>query len=270
MKKIAPSILSADGSRLGEEITAVEAAGADWIHIDVMDGHFVPNITIGPGLIAALRKTTSLPFDVHLMIENPEKYIDAFAKAGSDRITVHVEISVHLHRTVAMIRERGLRAGVSLIPATPLVQIEPILPDIDLLLIMTVNPGFGGQKFIDGSLSKIRQAKEMIRAAVNYNERVIVDQIDGLLVDYCRKIVVQVVVRGMRALSDFEYEFQMTFMNRKLDREIESMFMMTGLRWFFVNSNIIKSAVKAGACVEGLVPDVVCEKLQEKFNKKKA
>ena len=164
MKKIAPSILSADGSRLGEEIAAVEAAGADWIHIDVMDGHFVPNITIGPGLIATLRKTTSLPFDVHLMIENPEKYIDAFAKAGSDRITVHVEISVHLHRTVAMIRERGLRAGVSLNPATPLVQIEPILPDIDLLLIMTVNPGFGGQKFIEGSLSRIRQAQEMLRA----------------------------------------------------------------------------------------------------------
>jgi ribulose-phosphate 3-epimerase len=129
-----------------------------------MDGHFVPNLTIGPGLIATLRKTTSLPFDVHLMIENPEKYIDAFAKAGSDRITVHVETSIHLHRTVAMIRERGLRAGVSLNPATPLVQIEPILPDIDLLLIMTVNPGFGGQKFIEGSLSRIRQAQEMIRA----------------------------------------------------------------------------------------------------------
>ena len=164
MKMIAPSILSADGSRLGEEIAAVEAAGADWIHIDVMDGHFVPNLTIGPGLVASIRKTTKLPFDVHLMIENPEQYIDAFAKAGADRITVHVEASVHLHRTVAMIRERGLKAGVSLNPATPLVQIEPILPDIDLLLVMTVNPGFGGQKFIEGSLSRIRQAKEMIRA----------------------------------------------------------------------------------------------------------
>ena len=111
MKKIAPSILSADGSRLGEEIAAVEAAGADWIHIDVMDGHFVPNITIGPGLVASLRKTTRLPFDVHLMIENPERYIDDFAKAGSDRITVHVEATVHLHRTVAMIRERGSGRG---------------------------------------------------------------------------------------------------------------------------------------------------------------
>lgn len=163
MKMIAPSILSADGSRLGDEITAVEAAGADWIHIDVMDGHFVPNLTIGPGLIASLRKATRLPFDVHLMIENPEQYIDAFAEAGSDWITIHVEATVHLHRTVALIREKGLKAGVSLNPATPLVRIEPILPDIDLLLVMTVNPGFGGQKFIEGSLSRIREAKEMIR-----------------------------------------------------------------------------------------------------------
>jgi ribulose-phosphate 3-epimerase len=163
MKMIAPSILSADGSRLGDEITAGEAAGADWIHIDVMDGHFVPNLTIGPGLVASIRKTTRLPFDVHLMIENPERYIDAFAEAGSDWITIHLEASLHFQRTVALIRERGLRAGVSLNPATPLVRIEPILPDIDLLLIMTVNPGFGGQKFIEGSLSRIRQAKEMVR-----------------------------------------------------------------------------------------------------------
>jgi len=162
---IAPSILSADFSRLGDEIAAIEAAGADWIHIDVMDGHFVPNLTIGPGLVASIRKTTRLPFDVHLMIENPERYIDAFAEAGADGITVHVEASLHLQQTVALIRERGLRAGVSLNPATPLVQIEPILSDIDLLLIMTVNPGFGGQKFIEGSLPRIRQAKEMIRAA---------------------------------------------------------------------------------------------------------
>jgi ribulose-phosphate 3-epimerase len=163
MKMIAPSILSADGSRLGDEITAVEAAGADWIHIDVMDGRFVPNITIGPGLIASIRKTTRLPFDVHLMIENPERYIDAFAKAGADWITVHVEAAVHLHRTIGLIHEKGLKVGVSLNPATPLVQIEPILPDIDLLLIMTVNPGFGGQNFIEGSLPRIRRAKEMIR-----------------------------------------------------------------------------------------------------------
>jgi ribulose-phosphate 3-epimerase len=163
MKVIAPSILSADFSRLGEEIKAVEAAGADWIHIDVMDGRFVPNITIGPGLIASIRKTTRLPFDVHLMIESPERYIDDFAGAGADRITIHLEATGHLHRTVAMIREKGLKAGVSLNPATPLCLVEPILPDIDLLLVMTVNPGFGGQKFIEGSLPKIAAAKRMIR-----------------------------------------------------------------------------------------------------------
>jgi ribulose-phosphate 3-epimerase len=162
MKMIAPSILSADFSRLGEEIAAVEAAGADWVHIDVMDGRFVPNITLGPGLIASIRKTTKLPFDVHLMIENPERYIDSFAEAGSDWITVHAEATVHLHRTVAMIREKGLKAGVSLNPATPLCLVEPILPDIDLLLIMTVNPGFGGQTFIGGMLPKIAAARRMI------------------------------------------------------------------------------------------------------------
>jgi len=163
MQKIAPSILSADGSRLGEEIAAVEAGGADLLHIDVMDGHFVPNITIGPGLVASLRRRTRLPFDVHLMIENPERYIDDFAKAGSDWITVHVEATAHLHRLVGLIREKGVRAGVSLNPATPLSQVEPILPEIDLLLVMTVNPGFGGQKFIGGMLAKIVEAKRLIR-----------------------------------------------------------------------------------------------------------
>src|SRR4030042_1604670 len=163
MKMIAPSILSADGSRLGEEIRAVEAAGADMIHIDVMDGHFVPNLTIGPGLVSSIRKATKLPFDVHLMIENPERYIDAFAQAGADWITIHDEASVHLHRTVGMIREKGLKAGVSLNPATPLAQVEPTLPDIDLLLVMSVAPGFGGQKFIEGMLIKVAQAKRMIR-----------------------------------------------------------------------------------------------------------
>lgn len=162
MKIIAPSILSADFSVLGEEIAAVEAAGANWIHIDVMDGHFVPNITMGPGVVKSLRKMTVLPFDVHLMIENPEQYIQPFAEAGSDRITVHMEALIHLHRTVSQIKELGLKAGVSLNPATPLSFVESILTDIDLLLIMTVNPGFGGQQFIKTMLPKIRQARELI------------------------------------------------------------------------------------------------------------
>jgi ribulose-phosphate 3-epimerase len=162
MKIIAPSILSADFSALGEEIAAVEAAGADWIHIDVMDGHFVPNITMGPGVVKSLRKMTVLPFDVHLMIESPEQYIQPFAEAGSDRITVHMEALIHLHRTVSQIKELGLKAGVSLNPATPLSFVESILTDIDLLLIMTVNPGFGGQQFIKTMLPKIRQARELI------------------------------------------------------------------------------------------------------------
>ncbi len=175
MMKIAPSILSADFSRLGEEIAAVEAAGADWIHIDVMDGHFVPNLTIGPGVVRSLRKTTSLPFDVHLMIEHAERFLDDFAGAGSDWITVHAETAGHLHRTLLRIRELGVRAGISLNPATPLTLIEPVLPDIDLLLIMTVNPGFGGQQFIRTMLPKIRQAREQIDRL----SRSIVLEVDG-------------------------------------------------------------------------------------------
>ncbi len=162
MKLIAPSILSANGAKLGEEITAVEKAGADWIHVDVMDGHFVPNITMGPAIIGALRKSTALPFDVHLMIKNPDRYIESFAAAGADYITVHVEAASHLHRTVELIKNAGKKAGVSLNPATPLSQIEEILPDIDLLLIMSVNPGFGGQRFIKSSLDKITRADKMM------------------------------------------------------------------------------------------------------------
>ena len=164
---IAPSILSANGGRLHEEITAVEKAGADWIHIDVMDGHFVPNITMGPAIISALRKTTKLPFDVHLMVTNPENYIESFTAAGADIITVHVEAANHLHRTIDMIKKGGKKAGVSLNPATSLTQIEEILPDIDLLLIMTVNPGFGGQQFIKTTLPKISKARKMLNTMPN-------------------------------------------------------------------------------------------------------
>ena len=159
---IAPSILSADFARLGEEITAVAKGGADVIHIDVMDGHFVPNITIGPLVVKAVRRITDLPLDVHLMIENADAYLDDFAKAGADWITVHVETGYHLHRTIHRIKELGKKAGAVLNPATPLTSLEEILPDLDLVMLMTVNPGFGGQSFIESSLAKIRQLKKMI------------------------------------------------------------------------------------------------------------
>src|SRR5512136_599283 len=161
--KIAPSILSADFSRLGEEIRAVEAAGADLIHVDVMDGHFVPNITIGPLVVEACRKVTRLPLDVHLMIENPELYIADFAKAGADYLTVHAEAAYHLHRLVQSIREhKGVKAAVSLNPATPLEALDYVLGDLDMVLIMSVNPGFGGQAFIPSQLDKIRALRKRI------------------------------------------------------------------------------------------------------------
>ncbi len=161
--RVAPSILSADFSRLGEEIKAVEAAGADIIHIDVMDGHFVPNITIGPIIVEAARRSTKLPLDVHLMITNPELYIADFAKAGADYLTVHVETAFHLNRLVQSIKEhRGVRASVSLNPATPLSSLDYILPEVDMVLIMSVNPGFGGQAFIPSALNKIAKLRKWI------------------------------------------------------------------------------------------------------------
>jgi ribulose-phosphate 3-epimerase len=161
--KVAPSILSADFSRLGEEIEAVEAAGADIIHIDVMDGHFVPNITIGPLIVEAARKSTNLPLDVHLMITNPEMYVADFAKAGADYIAVHVETAFHLNRLIQSIREhKGVKAAVSLNPATSLTCLDYILPELDMVLIMSVNPGFGGQSFIPSALDKVRQLRKRI------------------------------------------------------------------------------------------------------------
>ncbi|MEK4030240.1 MULTISPECIES: ribulose-phosphate 3-epimerase [Bacillaceae] len=164
MVKIAPSILSANFAKLGEEIQEVEAGGADWIHVDVMDGHFVPNITIGPLIVEAARPVTKLPLDVHLMIENPDLYIEAFAKAGADYITVHAEACPHLHRTIQLIRSFGVKPGVVLNPATPASVLEYIIEDIDLVLLMTVNPGFGGQSFIHSVVPKIREVKQMITA----------------------------------------------------------------------------------------------------------
>ena len=175
MIKIAPSILSADFSRLGEELKTVEEAGADWIHVDVMDGHFVPNITIGPMVVEAVRKSTKLPLDVHLMIEDPDFYIPYFIKAGADIITVHVEVCKHLQRTIRAIKEQKKTAGIVLNPATSLSAIDNILDEVDLVLLMSVNPGFGGQEFIPSTVKKVEKLKRMIN-----DEKLKVDiEIDG-------------------------------------------------------------------------------------------
>lgn len=163
--RIAPSILSADFARLGDEIRAIDAAGADWIHVDVMDGHFVPNISIGPLVVAAIRSASDLPFDVHLMISPIDPYIPSFAEAGADIITAHAEAGPHLHRTVQLIKSLGKKAGVSLNPATPADVLRHVLDDIDLVLVMTVNPGFGGQSFIENQLEKIAGIRRMIDAS---------------------------------------------------------------------------------------------------------
>ncbi len=160
--RIVPSILSADFARLGEQIAAVEAGGADWIHVDVMDGRFVPNLTYGAKVIDTVRRVTSLPIDVHLMVVEPEKYFDDFAAAGASGMTIHAEVSPHLHRQLCRIRELGCRAGVALNPSTPLLHVSEVIPELDLLLVMTVNPGFGGQEFIPYSVDKVRRARIML------------------------------------------------------------------------------------------------------------
>lgn len=177
--RIAPSILSADFSRLGDEVKAITAAGADYIHIDVMDGHFVPNISIGPVVVEALRPHSTLPFDVHLMISPVDPYVPAFAKAGADIITVHPEAGPHLHRTVQLIKSLGKKAGVSLNPATPTSAIDGVIDDVDLILVMTVNPGFGGQRFIMRQLDKIRGLRQRIDASTGSSGRTIDLEVDG-------------------------------------------------------------------------------------------
>ena len=162
MPIISPSILSADFARLGEEVRAIDAAGADWIHIDVMDGHYVPNLTIGPAVVKAIRPHTSLPFDVHLMISPVDNFLDAFAEAGADTITVHPEAGPHIHRSLQHIRSLGKKAGVSLNPGTPAKMLDYLIEDIDLVLVMSVNPGFGGQKFIHSQLKKIESIAQMV------------------------------------------------------------------------------------------------------------
>ncbi|HHW69799.1 MAG TPA: ribulose-phosphate 3-epimerase [Clostridiales bacterium] len=162
MKKIAPSILSSDFSKLGEEVSSLDKAGADFIHIDIMDGHFVPNLTIGPPIVRAIRHITDVPFDVHLMMDNPMDFVDEFIKAGADSITVHAEVLPHLHRAVMYIKEKGVNVGVALNPSTPIDVLDYVLDEIDMVLIMTVNPGFGGQDFIPSMLDKITLLKDMI------------------------------------------------------------------------------------------------------------
>ncbi|MGW8313772.1 MAG: ribulose-phosphate 3-epimerase [Desulfuromonadales bacterium] len=205
MIKIAPSILSADFARLGEDVQAVDRAGADYIHIDVMDGHFVPNITIGPLVVSALRKVTEKPLDVHLMIEHPDRYIPAFAKAGADIITVHQEAVPHLHRTVQLIKSLGKKAGVSLNPATPVETLDVILDELDLVLVMSVNPGFGGQEFISSALGKIQSLRRRI-AQRGLNAELEVD--GGIKLDNIRDVVAagaDVLVAGSALFNTTDY-----------------------------------------------------------------
>ena len=190
---IAPSILSADFAKLGEEVRAIDEAGADWIHIDVMDGHFVPNLTIGPGVVKALRPHSQKPFDVHLMISPVDNFLDAFAEAGADIITVHPEAGPHLHRTVQRVKALGKKAGVSLNPATPAKALDYVLEEIDLVLVMSVNPGFGGQKFITSQLAKIADLRQLIDAS----GRAIDLEVDG---GVDRSTAPQVIAAGANVL----------------------------------------------------------------------
>jgi ribulose-phosphate 3-epimerase len=194
--KIAPSILSCDFSRLAEEIQAAEAGGADWIHVDVMDGHFVPNITIGPVITAAARRSTDLPLDVHLMIDEPERYLEAFAEAGADVLTVHAEVCSDLPRTLERIRGLGVRAGVAVNPATPLRRIGAVADAVDLLLVMSVNPGFGGQAYIQGSTEKLARARSLLDEVGSAAELEVDGGIDARNVDEVVRAGATVVVAG--------------------------------------------------------------------------
>ncbi|HMS85926.1 MAG TPA: ribulose-phosphate 3-epimerase [Nitrospira sp.] len=207
---IAPSILSADFARLAEEIAAVEQAGADLLHVDVMDGHFVPNLTVGPPIVESLKKVTKLPLDVHLMITNADAFIPEFVDAGADYLTVHVEACPHLHRTIQSIKERGIKAGVTLNPATPISFLQDILGDVDLVLIMSVNPGFGGQKFIPSVLRKITDARAMLD---RINSQALLEVDGGVKMDNTKEIVAAgatALVAGSAIFSQGDYEATIT------------------------------------------------------------
>lgn len=202
---IAPSILAADFVRLADEIAAVERAGADLLHVDVMDGHFVPNLTIGPPVVESIKKVTKLPLDVHLMITNADTFIPEFVSAGADYVTVHVEACPHLHRTIQSIKERGAKAGVTLNPATPVSLLQDILADVDLVLVMSVNPGFGGQKFIPSVLKKIAAIREMLD---RIQSRALLEVDGGVKVDNAAQIIAagaNVLVAGSAIFSSQDY-----------------------------------------------------------------
>ena len=212
--RIAPSILSSDFARLAEEVSRVEAAGADWLHVDVMDGHFVPNLTIGPPIVEALRKVTQLPLYVHLMMTNPDCFIQEFAEAGANYLTVHVEACPHLHRTVQSIKERGVKAGVTLNPATSLSTVEEIIGDADLLLIMSVNPGFGGQQFIPSVLQKIERARQLIDRTGSH---AVLEVDGGVKVDNAARIIhagADILVAGSAIFCSDNYHATITALRR--------------------------------------------------------
>ncbi len=216
--RVAPSILSADFARLADEIALVERGGADWLHVDVMDGHFVPNLTVGPPIVESLRKVTKLPLDVHLMMTNPDAFIEAFAEAGADYLTVHVETCPHLHRTVQVIKQKGVKAGVTLNPATPLSTVEEILADADLLLIMSVNPGFGGQQFIPAVLDKIRRARALIERT---GSRALLEVDGGVKPSNAAEIIgagADVLVAGSAIFSTADYAAALSAL-RQADRQ---------------------------------------------------
>ncbi len=202
---IAPSILSADFARLADEVAAVEAAGADFLHVDVMDGHFVPNLTVGPPIVESLRKVTSLPLDVHLMITNPDSFISAFAEAGANYLTVHTETCPHLHRTIQLIKEHGVKAGITLNPSTSLTTLEEVVADADLVLIMSVNPGFGGQTFIPAVLDKITRTRELMTRT---GSQALLEVDGGIKVDNAAEVVkagADVLVAGSAIFNSPNY-----------------------------------------------------------------
>jgi ribulose-phosphate 3-epimerase len=219
---IAPSILSADFARLGEEVAAIEAAGADWIHIDIMDGNFVPNITIGPDVVRAIRPYSRLPFDVHLMVESPERYVRAFADAGASLITVHVEATKHLHRVVQQIRAAGARPGVSINPGTPICALDGILEEVDMVLVMSVNPGFGGQAFIPSVIPKIKALRDRL---ISLGRPVLIEVDGGINADNIDKLAavgVDIFVAGTAVFADGKYRENIELLRKKARAAVES------------------------------------------------